>query len=190
MRMVFQAMRDNKLYLKRSKCIFGEASVSYLGHIISHQGVAMDLAKIEAVQAWPRPTSVRTLKGFLDLTGYYRKFIKNYGAITRPLTQLLKEAFVWSPEADHAFENLQHAWMKGLVLQLQDFNDASSSIATHRAPDSAQCFIKRAGRSRSSAASSHHITPTGVVRKRAHRLGQDSAPLAAIFVVTTVFCSH
>jgi hypothetical protein len=89
-RAVFQVLRDHRLALKQSKCSFGAQEVSYLGHIISNSGVAMDPAKIDAVHSWPTPTTVRALRGFLGLTGYYRKFIQDYGTIARPLTQLLK----------------------------------------------------------------------------------------------------
>jgi hypothetical protein len=67
--------------------------ISYLDHIISDVGVAMDPTKVEAVQAWPHPTAVKGLQGFLGLAGYYRKFIQNYGLIVHPLSQLLKEDF-------------------------------------------------------------------------------------------------
>lgn len=96
--------------------------MSYLGHIISVEGVAMDPSKIEAIQVWSLPTSIRALHGFLGLNGYYRKFIKDYGAIAQPLTQLLKkEAFSWSPEAAHTFNHLKHSLTQGPVLQLPDF---------------------------------------------------------------------
>jgi hypothetical protein len=91
---VFQTLRAHKLALKRSKCFFGVTSVSYLGHIISPSGVAMDPEKIAAVETWPQPRTLRALRGFLELTGYYWKFIASYGNIAAPLTALLKkEAF-------------------------------------------------------------------------------------------------
>lgn len=80
-RQVLAVLREHSLFLKKSKCCFAERSVSYLGHIISSTGVAMDPSKIEAVQDWPQPRSVKALRGFLGLTGYYRRFIKNYGTI-------------------------------------------------------------------------------------------------------------
>jgi hypothetical protein len=78
-RAVFQVLLDNSLALKQSKCSFGSREVAYLGHIIRDSGVAMDPSKIDAVLAWPTPTTVRALRGFLGLTGYYRKFIRDYG---------------------------------------------------------------------------------------------------------------
>jgi hypothetical protein len=67
----------------------------------------MDVSKIDAVTSWPTPKSARGLRGFLGLDGYYRRFIHNFGAITSPLTQLLKKnAFQWSDSADSAFKAL------------------------------------------------------------------------------------
>jgi hypothetical protein len=90
---VFQMLREHKLFLKQSKCSFGKESVAYLGHVITAAGVAMDPAKIAAVETWPHPRTLRALWGFLGLTGYYRKFIAGYGEIAAPLTVLMKEAF-------------------------------------------------------------------------------------------------
>ena len=59
---VLQLMRDHRLFAKRSKCYFGEPSVTYLGHIISAEGVAMDAEKVAVVEAWPRPRSARALR--------------------------------------------------------------------------------------------------------------------------------
>jgi hypothetical protein len=91
---VFLVLHDNKLFLKRSKCFFGEETMSYLGHIISKDDITMDPAKIEAVEAWPWPQSLRALRGFLGLTDYYNKFIAGHDEVVVPLMALLKkEAF-------------------------------------------------------------------------------------------------
>ncbi|CAN6308396.1 unnamed protein product [Urochloa humidicola] len=121
-RTVLTVLREHELYLKQSKCVFGETTVAYLGHVISNGGVAMDPSKIDAVNTWPVPRTLRALRGFLGLTGYYRKFITNYGVIAAPLTALLKkEAFRWSEDATTTFNNLKAALTTGPVLQLPDF---------------------------------------------------------------------
>jgi hypothetical protein len=86
---VFQMLHEHKMFLKQSKCSFGKESVAYLGHVIATARVAMDPAKIAAVETWPHPRTLRALRGFLGLTGYYRKFIAGYDEIAAPLTVLM-----------------------------------------------------------------------------------------------------
>jgi hypothetical protein len=75
--------------------------VEYLGHIVGKDGVRVDPKKIEAMQDWTRPKTLNILHGFMDLIGYYRKFVKNYEKIAAPLTALLKKnAFTWTPTTD------------------------------------------------------------------------------------------
>jgi hypothetical protein len=89
-------MRANRFFIKCSKCIFGGTSVAYLGHVISTDGVAMNLDKVSAVDSCPFPRTLHTLRGFLGLIGYHQKFIAQYGEAARPLTALLKhDAFSW-----------------------------------------------------------------------------------------------
>ncbi|KAK1608875.1 hypothetical protein QYE76_032548 [Lolium multiflorum] len=121
-KLVLEAMRTHQLYLKRSKCSFGEESMAYLGHVIFAEGVAMDSDKVLAVVDWPAPRTVRAVRGFLGLAGYYRKFIKGFGTIAAPLTALLKkDGFLWTDQAATAFEALKVALTTAPVLQLPDF---------------------------------------------------------------------
>uniref|UniRef100_A0A0A9C3T2 Reverse transcriptase domain-containing protein n=1 Tax=Arundo donax TaxID=35708 RepID=A0A0A9C3T2_ARUDO len=124
LRTVLASLREHHRKLKRSKCSFGVSSVSYLGHVVSVDGVAMDCQKVQAVADWPVPRNVRAARGFLGLAGYYRRFIKDYGSIAAPLTRLLKEGFVWTDEATRAFTALKSALSGAPVLQLPDFNRA------------------------------------------------------------------
>jgi hypothetical protein len=105
-----QLLKDNQLHAKLSKCSFVVPQIEYLGHIISSQGVSTDPSKINAMLQWPYPKTVKSLRGFIGLTGYYRKFIRNYGLISKPLTNLLKKnAFSWNLEAQCAFDKLKSA---------------------------------------------------------------------------------
>nr|GMC86690.1 uncharacterized protein LOC109159828 [Ipomoea batatas] len=133
LREVMGIMREHQLLAKLSKCSFAQTQVEYLGHIISQAGLQTDPAKLEVVSAWPRPMAVRALRGFLGLTGYYRRFIKSYGIISRPLTDLLKnESFQWTQEAEQAFKtgNGRARGKSGSqrrILDGEDTDDSSSS---------------------------------------------------------------
>jgi hypothetical protein len=124
LRQVLQILQDNQLLIKRTKCTFARSQIEYLGHVISGGGVATDPAKVEAVRTWPVPRNLKDIRGFLGLTGYYRKFIKNYGIISRPLTDMLKKnnQYQWTPGAATAFHTLQEALIHAPVLAVPDFS--------------------------------------------------------------------
>jgi hypothetical protein len=104
------------------KCEFGKVKISYMGHVISGQGVATDPNKIEAITSWPTPSTLKGLRGFLGLTGYYRRFIAGYGSISKPLTDLLKkDQFKWNPTAEEAFNHLKRIMTTAPILALPNF---------------------------------------------------------------------
>ena len=119
---VLQTLQQYVLFSQLSKCSFGLLEVEYLGHKVSGAGVALDAGKVQAVLDWPKPTNVKQLKGFLRLTGYYRRFIKAYATLAGPLTDLLKkEALCWTDAIEKAFIKLKQAITSAPVLALPNF---------------------------------------------------------------------
>jgi hypothetical protein len=107
---ILQVLHTHKLFANKKKCSFGQAEIEYLGHLISGRGVSADPKKIEDMLRWPIPKELKSLRGFLGLTGYYRKFVRNYSKIAWPLTQLLnKDNFKWGEEAQLAFDKLKQS---------------------------------------------------------------------------------
>ncbi|XP_061993668.1 uncharacterized protein LOC133711581 [Rosa rugosa] len=120
---VFNILQQHELKVKNSKCSFGASKVEYLGHVISSERVAVDPAKIEVIKNWSKPKTLKGLRGFLGLAGYYRKYVKHFGIIAKPLTNMLKkDGFKWSQEAEEASEKLKIALTTTLVLALPDFS--------------------------------------------------------------------
>ncbi|KAL4032854.1 hypothetical protein IC575_005937 [Cucumis melo] len=120
--MVLQTLRDNKLYAKFLKCEFWLKRVSFLGHVVSKDGVSVDPTKIEGVTSWPRPSTVSEVRSFLGLAGYYRRFVENFSRIATPLTQLTKKGapFVWSKACEDSFQNLKQKLVTAPVLTVPD----------------------------------------------------------------------
>ena len=82
--LVFRLLRQLNLFANSKKCQFAKDRIEYLGHWVSEKGVEADQEKIRTMLEWPIPKNIRELRGFLGLTGYYRRFVANYGAIATP----------------------------------------------------------------------------------------------------------
>ena len=100
-----QILKKNQLFTKLSKCDFWLKEVSFLGHIVSADGIRVDLAKIEAVVNWKPPRNVTEVRSFLGLAGYYRRFIHGFSVIASPLTKLLRKGvkFEWDDKCQSSF---------------------------------------------------------------------------------------
>ena len=122
--LVLQRFREAGLRLKPSKCCFFRTRVHYLGHVISRDGIATDPAKTEKVLSWPTPTSKREVQQFLGFAGYYRRFVRDFSAITRPLHRLTERtaSFKWTEECQRAFDELRQKLCSAPVLAFPDFS--------------------------------------------------------------------
>ena len=115
---VFKRLADAGLTINPNKCSFFQSSIHYLGHIVDHQGLRPNNGKIVAITDFPQPKNARDIKSFLGLIGFYRPFIKGFGKIAIPLTNMLCQdvLFDWSKEAEHAFHTLKVAITQAPVL--------------------------------------------------------------------------
>ncbi|CAJ0949505.1 unnamed protein product [Ranitomeya imitator] len=118
-RMVFQVLRANSLFVKGSKCLFGVQKVSFLGFIFSPSTIEMDPVKVQAIYDWTQPTSLKSLQKFLGFANFYRRFINNFSSIAKPLTDLTKkgaDVVNWSSAALEAFQELKCRFSSSPVL--------------------------------------------------------------------------
>ncbi|KAL0556889.1 hypothetical protein IC582_005406 [Cucumis melo] len=126
MNRVLETLRANKLYAKFSKCEFWLKKVTFLGHVVSSEGVSVDPAKIEAVTSWPRPSTVSEIRSFLGLAGYYRRFVEELSRIASLLTQMTRKGtpFVWSPACESSFQELKQKLVTAPVLTVPDGSES------------------------------------------------------------------
>jgi hypothetical protein len=96
LRLVLQKLREHQLYAKFSKCDFWLKDVSFLGHIITDGGIAVDPSKVRDVLNWSPPKNVPEIRSFLGLAGYYHRFIEGFSKIVKPLTTLLEKVRILS----------------------------------------------------------------------------------------------
>ena len=143
LRAVFQKLKEAGLKLKPSKCNFFQKEISFLGHIVSERGIATDPKKIEKVAQWPVPETIHDVRSFLGFVGYYRKYIKGFSSIAKPLTSLLtglesnskysakKFKVCWGKQEQSAFDQLKLACTTAPVLGYADFSEDSKPFVVH-----------------------------------------------------------
>uniref|UniRef100_A0A8C5PKT4 Gypsy retrotransposon integrase-like protein 1 n=1 Tax=Leptobrachium leishanense TaxID=445787 RepID=A0A8C5PKT4_9ANUR len=119
---VLRRLQEQRLYAKAEKCIFDTDKVEFLGFIISPGNIRMDPSKTEAVATWPVPANKKGVQSFIGFCNFYRKFIRNFSTIIRPLTRLTKQdvTFSWTEDAQKAFHKLKNMFTQAPILTLPD----------------------------------------------------------------------
>jgi hypothetical protein len=121
---VLETLQRNQLYVNPDKCEWGVDKVSFLGHVVSAKGIAVDGSKIEAIQGWPVPKNVAELRSFLGLAGYYRAYVPHYSQVAADLTCLTgkSQSWVWGESQERAFRRLKELLSSAPVLVVPDMD--------------------------------------------------------------------
>jgi hypothetical protein len=124
LRMVLQVLREHQLYAKLRKCSFCQRQIHYLGHIISKEGIVVDPEKVEAIQEWSVPRNVAEARSFMDLAGYYIRFIVRFSKIAHPITSLQRKEkkFQWTEECESSFQRLKQLLTSAPILKIANPN--------------------------------------------------------------------
>jgi hypothetical protein len=119
---VLDKLKEHKIPLKLSKCEFHKNKISFLGYFVSSEGLAPDLRKVQAIEEWLEPRTVKEVQSFLGLINYYRKFILNFSKIAKPITELTKKdtTFNFGKECKEAFKELKERMKAALILRIFD----------------------------------------------------------------------
>jgi hypothetical protein len=146
LRLVLQKLRDNQLYAKLNKCEFWLKEVSFLGHVITRGGIAVDPGKVRDVLNWEPPTTVSEIQSFLGLAGYYRRFIEGFSKIVKPLTSLLEKdkKFEWLEACQNSFDELRKRLTTAPMLAMPDIHK-SFGIYCDASKQGLRCVLMQEG---------------------------------------------
>jgi len=171
LKLVFEALRTATLKIKLKKGFFCFPNIAFLGHIVGRNGISPDPAKVEKIMNFPEPTNLKELRGALGLFSYYRKFVKDFSRIAKPLLMLLKKdtPFEWNTKQQNAFDYLKKKLMEAPILQYPDFSkpfliytDASGTglgaVLSQLNDEEKECVIAYASRSLNKAECNYGIT--------------------------------
>lgn len=149
LREVLTVLSKNKFYANKKKCQFFQHELTFLGHVVSAEGLKVDPQKTRVVQEWPTPKNVHDVRSFLGLANYFRRFVQGYSNLVRPLTNLTRKStrWQWSDECQRAFNDLKERLTTASVLALPDpekpyevITDASGFGSCPHARGQANCF--------------------------------------------------
>ena len=119
-----EKLRAAQLYARLHKCAFFQQKVEYLGFDVSSQGIQPSPEKVRTVVEWPRPCSVKDIRSFLGLAGFYRRFIKEFSLKAKPMTELTKEKvpWKWTQTEENSFNELKKSLVIAPVLRMPNFD--------------------------------------------------------------------
>ncbi|GJZ36020.1 putative reverse transcriptase domain-containing protein [Tanacetum coccineum] len=122
LRLILELLKKEELYAKFSKCDFWLSKVQFLGHVIDSEGIHVDPAKIESIKDWESPKTPTEIRQFLGLAGYYRRFIKGFSKIAKPMTKLTQKSvkFSWGEKEETAFQTLKQKLCSAPILALPE----------------------------------------------------------------------
>ena len=129
LRRVFERFRSANLKLSPEKCTWFQKQTAFLGFLVSKEGVATHPEKIKKVKAFPTPTNTKTVRAFLGLASYYRKYVHQFAKIAHPLTRLLRrenlarKQFSWTGECETAIQTLKSKLISAPILALPRFGE-------------------------------------------------------------------
>ena len=120
---IVKVFEKEKLFGNLKKCIFFSDGVTFLGYVVTSNGIRVDESKVEAIRSWPTPKSIHDVRSFHGLSSFYRRFIRNFSSIMAPMTEVIKgSSFKWNPKAQVAFEEIKLKLTQASVLALPCFD--------------------------------------------------------------------
>ncbi|KAI0520337.1 hypothetical protein KFK09_007809 [Dendrobium nobile] len=123
LRSLFEVLKQQKLFINLPKCEFATSKVSFLGFLVSAEGIQMDSNKVSAILDWPTPSSFFEIRSFHGLANFYRKFIRHFSLLMAPITECLKsKEFHWGTEQQISFDSVKKAISSAPILSLPNFD--------------------------------------------------------------------
>jgi len=121
---ILRRLEENDLYIKLKKCVWKVRKIRFLGVVIGPNGIKMEKEKVDRVLSWPEPKNMKDIRKFLGLTNYYRRFIKDFARVARPINVLTRKdvKWQWGVEQQKAFDELKRVFTTKPVLAAPDLD--------------------------------------------------------------------